>query len=189
MVLPWGKYNVFVKDLDATSDNGYDWILLPTPKEQSVAVNPTEGDKLEAKEEGGGIVDSRRSKSTYEVVYELFQKKGEAHPLAAKTVDGMVIGNYALAIQPAEDTAVQGIYVGKSTISASDNLSSQEGGSTTYTHSCVIPTNDSVAAKVIGTDTHYASLCWKVITAEITTGKTKYKLTFADPGASQSGEG
>lgn len=231
MVLPWGKYNVFVKDLDAASDNGYDWILLPTPKEQTVAVNPSEGDKLEAKEEGGGIVDARRSKSTYEVAYELFQKKGEAHPLAAKTVDGMVIGNYALAIQPAEDTAVQGIYVGKSTIGASDALNSQDGGSTAYTHSAVIPTGDTVAQKVIGSDTHYASVCWKVITAELkqgyvdatngeegalkivasgaTTGQinladvepyfgsktlaandyvklqtgTKYKLTFADPGA------
>ena len=166
MVLPWGKYNVFVKDLDAASDSGYDWTLFPTPKEQTVAVNPSEGDKLEAKEEGGGVVDARRSKSTYEVVYELFQKKGEAHPLAAKTVDGMVIGNYALAIQPAEDTAVQGIYVGKSTIGASDALSSQEGGSTTYTHSAVIPTGDETAKKTIGGIDHYASVCWKVITAE-----------------------
>jgi hypothetical protein len=180
MVLPWGKYNVFIKDLDA--GEAAKWTLLPTPKEQTVALNPTQGEKLEAKEEGGGIVDSKRAKSTYEVVYALFQKKGEKHPLADKTVDGMVIGNYALAIQPAEDTAVQGIYCGKTTIAAEDSLSSQEGGATQYTHSCVIPEGDTVAKVTIDEIDHYRSICWKVITAEKASGDG-YTLTFKDPGS------
>lgn len=181
MVLPWGKYNVFVKDLDQPNSK---WLLLPTPREGSTAVNPTEGDKIEAKEEGGGIVDSKRSKSSYEILYDLFQKKGQAQPLAAKTVDGMVIGNYALAIQPAEDVGVQGIYVGKSTISASDTLSSADGGYVTYTHSGVIPENDDVAKITIEGIDHYRTICWKVITAVQASGQTGYyDLSFADPGS------
>ena len=179
MVLPWGKYNVFTKDLDAENAN---WILLPIPREGSTAINTTAGDKLEAKEEGGGIVDAKYSKSTYEVVYDLFQKKGKVHPLAAKNVDGVIVGNYALAIQPAEDTAVQGIYVGKSTISSTENLSSTDGGYTSYTHSCAIPEGDSNAALTIDGITHYRSICWKKITATPVTGQDgQYTLAFADP--------
>lgn len=181
MVLSWGKYNVFVKDLDTSGAN---WVLLPTPKEQTVAINPTEGDKLEAKEEGGAVVDSKRSKSTYELVYTLFQKKGEKHPFHDKTVDGMVIGNFAVAIQPAEDDNVQGIYCGKTTIAASDSLNSQEGGATTYTHSAVIPSGDNTAKVTINEVDHYRSVAWKVIKAAAVSGKAgEYTLTFTEPGA------
>lgn len=181
MVLAWGKYNVFVKDLDKAEAN---WILLPTPKEQTVAINPTEGDKLEAKEEGGAVVDSKRAKSTYELAYTLFQKKGEVHPFHSKTVDGMVIGNYAVAVQPAEDTAVQGVYCGKTTISASDTLGSQEGGATAYTHACVIPEGDAVAKVTIDQIDHYRSVAWKKITATAVSGKPgEYTLAFAEPNA------
>lgn len=186
MVLAWGKYYVFVNKLVNGKIQDGAWIQLPVPKEGTTAVNPTQGDKQEAKEEGGGIVDTRRSKSTFELVYDLFVKKGEQMPFEEYKVDGVIMGEYAVAVQPAEDPSVQGVYMGNTALSTAPGMSSTEGAYETYTHSARIPTGDDVAKVIIDGETHYRSVCWKVITA--TKGANGYSLTFADPAPASSGD-
>lgn len=173
-VIGWGKPNIFIKNLDGAETT---WTKIDTPKEDTTQLTPTKGDVLEATEEGGGTVDKKTKKSTYELAYQLFVKKGVKQPF--DVIDGIVEGNYAVAVQP-EDPAVPGIYIGKSSVGAEESMTSADGGLVTYTHSALIPEGDTVAkAEDAEGNTVYRQFAWKKITA--TASSDKYTLQFADP--------
>ena len=138
-VITWGKPSIYVRDLSDANNN---WKKLDTPKEDTTQLNPTKGDTTEAKEEGGGIVDSKTTKSTYELVYQEFIKKGLSQPFP--TIDGLIEGNYAIAVQP-EDAENPGCYIGKSTVSVEESYSSSDGALMQYTHKALVPEGDEVA--------------------------------------------
>lgn len=176
-VIGWGKPNIFVKKLDGNTTN---WTKLDTPKEDTTQLTPTKGDVLEATEEGGGTVDKKTKKSTYELAYQLFVKKGVKQPF--KTVDGIVEGNYAVAVQP-EDPSIPGVYIGKSTIGAEEAMTSADGGLITYTHSALIPEGDTNAAtKDEAGNTVYCQFRWRIFTATAVAEKQgEYTLTIEHP--------
>lgn len=132
-VLAWGKPRIFVKDLDEASAK---WKEVPTPVENSTQLTPTKGDKKEAKLEGGENEDVRYSKNTYALAYQIRVAKGKIMPFEHD--DGIIAHNFAVAVQP-EDPTVPGIMIDKSTVSAEDNFTTEEGGSITYTHDALKP--------------------------------------------------
>lgn len=176
-VIGWGKPNIFVKKLDGTTTN---WTKIDTPKEDTTQLTPTKGDVLEATEEGGGTVDKKTKKSTYELAYQLFVKKALKQPF--KTIDGVVEGEYAVAVQP-EDASVPGIYIGKSTIGAEESQTSADGGLITYTHTALIPEGDENAATTDEAgNTVYCQMRWRIITATAVQGKPgEYTLEIKHP--------
>lgn len=175
-VIGWGKPAIFIKKDGASS-----WTKIDAPKEDTTELMPTKGDVLEATEEGGGTVDKKTKKSTYELAYQLYVKKGVAQPFAV--IDGIVEGNYAVAVQP-EDPDIPGIYMGKTSVGAEESMTSADGGLITYTHSAVIPEGDSNAAATDASgNTVYKAFCWKVIKATGSGGS--YTLTFTDPASSE----
>lgn len=185
-VIAWGKPTIFVKNLDDVSSK---WKKLDTPKEDTTQVNPTKGDTQTATEEGGGTVDRKTKKSTYELVYQLFIKKNVAQPFP--TIDGVVEGNYAVAVQP-EDPEIPGVYMGKTTIGAEEAFTSADGALITYTHSALIPEGDKVAkATNKKGEEVYCSYRWRIITAKAAAGGKagEYDLTFKHPaGSTESGD-
>ena len=175
-VIGWGKPSIFVKNLDDSSST---WVKIDTPKEDTTQVTPTKGDTLEATEEGGGTVDRKTKKSTYELTYQLFIKKGKLQPF--NVIDGVVEGNYAVAVQP-EDAEIPGVYMGKTTIGAEEAMTSADGALITYTHSALIPDGDSVAKTTDKKgETVYCAFCWRVITATASSGGSGYDLAFKNP--------
>ena len=178
-VTSWGKCTIYVQEVGSKKN---EWTKLPTPKDGTTTVTPTKGDTMTQVEEGGGIVDRKTKKSTYEAAYQLFIKKNQSQPF--KTIDGIIEGNYRLAIQP-EDAELPGVYMGNTTIGAEEGYTTEEGASITYTHAALIPEGDVVAKTVNakGEDV-YCAYRWRVITAAKETGG-KYSLTFKKP---QDGE-
>lgn len=176
-VIAWGKPTIYVRNLDKENNN---WKKLDTPKENTTQVTPTKGDTQTATEEGGGTVDRKTKKSTYELAYQLFIKKGVAQPFP--TIDGIVEGNYAVAIQP-EDPEIPGVYMGKTTIGAEEAMTSADGALITYTHSALIPDGDEVAKTTNKkNETEYCAFRWRIITAKLAKSKTdEYVLTFKHP--------
>lgn len=176
-VTAWGKCSIFVKDLSKTGAN---WVKLDTPKEDTTELTPTKGDTLTATEEGGGTVDRKTKKSTYELAYQLFIKKGKVQPF--KTIDGVIEGNYAVAVQP-EDPEVPGAYLGNTAVGAEEAFTTADGALITYTHSALIPEGDSVASTTNAKgETVYCAYRWRIITATLVTGKAnEYTLTFKHP--------
>ncbi len=129
----WGKPRIFIKDLDADSAA---WKEVPTPVENSTTLTPTKGDKQEAKLEGGANEDVRYASNTYALAYQIRIAKGKTMPFEHN--DGIVAHQYAVAVQP-EDPLVPGIMIDRSTVSAEDNFTTEEGGSITYTHDALKP--------------------------------------------------
>lgn len=127
-VIGWGKPRIFIKDLDTPSSK---WKEVPVPVENSTQLTATKGDKQEAKVEGGENEDVRYTKNTYALSYQIRVAKGKTMPF--KHNDGIIANNYAVAVQP-EDETVPGIMIAKSTVSAEDSFTSQDGGMITYTH-------------------------------------------------------
>lgn len=182
-VTSWGKCSIFVQPVGSAKN---EWDKLDTPKEDTTQVNPTKGDTMIQTEEGGGTVDRKTKKSTYEAVYQLFIKKGVAQPF--KTIDGLIEGNYRLAIQP-EDPELPGVYMGNTTVGAEEGYTTADGALITYTHSALIPDGDVVAKTVNKKNEEvYCAYRWRVITATKGTGG-KYALTFKHPeGATEKGD-
>lgn len=183
-VTAWGKCSIFVKDL---SDSSANWKKIDTPKEDSTQVTPTKGDTLTATEEGGGTVDRKTKKSTYELSYQLFIKKGVALPF--KTIDGVVQGDFAIAVQP-EDPEVPGVYMGKTSVGAEEAFTTADGALVTYTHAALIPDGDAIAATTNDKgETEYCAYRWRIIKATAVSGKTgEYTLTFSHPTGGDTGE-
>lgn len=176
-VTTWGKPTIYVRDLSADTNN---WKKLDTPKEDTTQLNPTKGDTSEAKEEGGAIVDSKTKKSTYELVYQLFIKKGVAQPFP--TIDGIIEGNFAIAVQP-EDAENPGIYIGKSEVSVSESFTSADGALMEYTHKALVPEGDEVSKTVNNKkEDVYCQMRWRIITAKAAKSKPgEYVLEFKHP--------
>lgn len=182
-VTSWGKCSIFVQPVGSAKN---EWDKLDTPKEDTTQVNPTKGDTMTQTEEGGGTVDRKTKKSTYEAVYQLFIKKGVAQPF--KTIDGVIEGNYRLAIQP-EDPELPGVYMGNTTVGAEEGYTTADGALITYTHSALIPDGDVVAKTVNKKNEEvFCAYRWRVITATKGTGG-KYALIFKHPeGATETGD-
>lgn len=182
-VIGWGKPSIYVQELGSTKN---EWIKIDTPKEDTTQLNPTKGDTMQATEEGGGTVDRKQKKSSYELAYQLFIKKGKAQPY--QTIDGVIEGNYRVAVQP-EDAEIPGVYLGNTTIGSEESLSTSDGSLINYTHSALIPEGDPVAKTVNkkGEDV-YCAMRWRIITATKGTDG-KYALKFKHPeGSTETGD-
>ena len=182
-VTSWGKCSIFIQKV-GTKKN--EWDKLDTPKEDSTQITPTKGDTMTQTEEGGGTVDRKTKKSTYEAAYKLFYKKAVAQPF--QTIDGVIEGNYRLAIQP-EDPELPGVYMGNTTVGAEEAYTTADGALITYTHSALIPDGDPVAKTTDAKgDDVYCAYRWRIITATKQSGG-KYALTFKYPEGSTEGTG
>lgn len=182
-VTTWGKCSIFIQPVGLEKN---EWDKLDTPKEDSTQVNPTKGDTQTATEEGGGTVDRKTKKSTYELVYQLFIKKNVAQPY--QTIDGVVEGNYRVAVQP-EDAENPGVYMGNTTVGAEEAYTTADGALITYTHSALIPDGDPVAKTTNKKNEDvFCAYRWRIINA--TKGENnKYALTFKHPaGAKETGD-
>lgn len=137
MILNWGKCNIYRN----TSANGApaagEWTLLPTPKESTTQVVTSAGTDLEAKIEGGEIIDRMPGKNTYTLEWEEFVKKGEVPSFIDN--DGVVPGAYALKVLPAEDEQCPGIQIDNSSIKSEVVFSTTEGMRIKYSATALKP--------------------------------------------------
>ena len=123
-VLSWGRPLIEIALLGENETPG-EWKSLGTPKQDSSQLSTEAGNKTEAIEEGGGVVDVRYDKSKYSFVCQLFSKKGETKPI--EDVDGIVPGNYAVRLTP-EDPTTPGWIMDKASVSVVDTWSAADGG-------------------------------------------------------------
>ncbi len=119
-MLSWGKPKIVVK-LDV---EGAIYRLLNTPVDDSTNLETTEGDKNEAKIEGGEVEAVRYDKSTYKLSMQIRLKKGDKLPFANK--DGIVAGEYSVWVQP-EDVEAFGIQMLKAHVSMKTSYTANDG--------------------------------------------------------------
>lgn len=119
-VLSWGKPRIIVK---AEGDDTI-YRLLHTPVDDSTNLETTEGDKTEAKIEGGEVEDVRYDKSTYALSMQIRALKGALKPFAEK--DGIVDKNYKVWVVPEDPTCV-GVQMLKAHVSMKTSFTANDG--------------------------------------------------------------
>jgi len=122
-ILSWGKCTIEY----AASTNGAvsgSWTEIDTPKEDTTKLTTTEGTAVEAKEEGGDVVDARYSRNSYQLEFDLFVKKNEDAPFEDE--DGVVEGNFGWRVTP-EDKACHGLLIENSTLHVTISYATAEG--------------------------------------------------------------
>lgn len=117
----WGIPTIFVKDNDI--ENGK-WYKLPTPVEDSTELTSTQGDKMEAKIEGGENEDVKYKRSTYELAYNLRMLKGRKAPFPI--TDGVVDHHFGVMCQP-EDPDCEGFYIESTTVAVDQSYTAADG--------------------------------------------------------------
>lgn len=116
------------------------WGKILEPIEGSVVLTTNEGTDLEAKIEGGQVIDKLAGKSTYQLTVGVYVKKGEALPFTDR--DGVVEGTWAIRVIPVEDETCPGILIKKSTIKAAQDYNATEGWRYTYTVMALVPADN-----------------------------------------------
>lgn len=134
-ILNWGKCLLET----TTSTNGTpaaQWSAIDTPKEGTVKLTPTAGQEVTALEEGGEIVDSRTAKTTYQLEFDLFLKKGKARQW--EDVDGIIQGEHAFRMTP-EDEEAQGFLIERASVRCEENYTTADGTILHYVVRCLKP--------------------------------------------------
>lgn len=131
MNLSWGKPRIFIKDLSAQSPS---WKELNTPVENSTELQPTKGDKLEAKIEGGQNEDVRFKDTTYAVVYNIRKVKNRAVPIANK--NGVASKHYAFCLMPEDPTNI-GFYIAETSVTVDDTFTAADGAIWAIQHEAI----------------------------------------------------
>lgn len=136
-VLSWGKPTLETTPVtDGAPDTGATWKKLPTPKEDSTQLNTTKGQEKTATEEGGEIVDVRYGKNSFELVCEIFVKKGETRPFEDE--DGIVSGEHAIRLTP-EDEQCEGILIERSVVTVEETFTTADGKMLKHTFKALKP--------------------------------------------------
>lgn len=140
-----GKCNVYVKDLEAETPK---WLKVPTPVQNSTQLNPAQGEKQEAKVEGGDNEDVVYGKNNYSAVMQIRRTSNRDMPI--KHIDGTVAHNYALACVPrGSKEGVPGFYIPNSSVQVQDSFTTTDGGTDLYTFDALAPDGEDEDAKKV----------------------------------------
>lgn len=124
-ILGWGKCKIkHTTSTNGAPAAGANWEQLPTPKQDTTKVVPTAGAEKVAYEEGGDIVDVRYDKTTYQLEFDLYVKKGEDRPFEDN--DGIIDGEHAFRVIP-EDESNRGCQIDRSVLRVEENFTTAEG--------------------------------------------------------------
>lgn len=119
-------------------ESGATWSKMPEIVEGTATLETTEGELIEATEEGGAVVDSRRKKNKYKFSLEVFVKKGDTKPIDDS--DGVIANNYAVRMTP-EDPECEGFIFENSNVSVVETWNAADGKRWKYTFDAIKPKN------------------------------------------------
>lgn len=112
-VISWGKPTIKL-----------DSIALPTPEENSTELTVNQGDKQEAKIEGGEVEAVRYGANTSSLTFKIRKAAGRSFPLAI--VNGKCEDEHIIELTP-EDTTAPGFTIARGIVSVMETYTAQEG--------------------------------------------------------------
>lgn len=139
-VLTWGEPKVEISAYDGSTP-GTSWTPLPEIKQDTASLSTEAGDKIEALDEGGNVIDTRIAKSKYTFTCQIFRKNGKSKPIVDE--DGIITTNYGVRLVPEDDKLV-GWQMPKTAVSCQEAWSSAEGTMWTYTFTGLKPDSGTI---------------------------------------------
>lgn len=153
--ISWGKPRIFTGAKNSLKTANA-FAELPTPAEDTTQLTGQQGDKVEAKIEGGENEAVKIKANTYELVMHIRMAQGRTLPavlLDASSADGYTKQNVAVALQP-EDASAPGFYCGECAVSIMETYTAADGAIWEITFSPVVPSTGTIKKAVnIGTVT------------------------------------
>ena len=147
-ILSWGEPKVEIAPyVGGVLPGTPTWVELAQIKQGTATLETEQGDKTEALDEGGDVVDVRFGKSKYTFSCSLFIKKGDSKPI--EDTDGVITTNYAMRLTP-EDNAAMGFMLPKCNVSVQETWSSADGGLWVYTFSAIKPASGTTLQRFAG---------------------------------------
>jgi len=141
-VLSWGKPKVEFGALTSNGAAPTTWKVMPEIVQGTAKLTTEKGNKTEAVEEGGGIVDIYTGKNKYTFELEVFAKKSDtAKPIDDE--DGVIIDNFAIRLTP-EDPTNDGFIMDKTNVSFEETWSSADGKRWKYTFTGLKPATGKI---------------------------------------------
>ena len=125
-VLSWGGPTIEFAELDQDGNipEGAAWKKMPEIKNGTAQLNTEDGEKVEATDEDGNVVDTRTAKSKYTLGFQIFVKKGDKRPIEDE--DGVIVSNYAVRLTP-KDPKTEGFKMDKTSVSVNETWSAADG--------------------------------------------------------------
>ena len=105
---------------DGKPKPGVTWDNIPTPKDKTLKTSSQAGERIEAKNEKGEIVDAKQMPASEKIEFQIFVSKGGKIPFKDKR--GVVGGEHALRFIPDDPTCIgwQADRVGITVLKSSD---------------------------------------------------------------------
>lgn len=146
MKIQLGKPKISFAESTGAGKSG-DWTLIDTPRENTTTLDTTEGETIEATEEGGEVVEHIEGADKYVLSFEVFVKKGT--PLPFTDVDGVIQGEYAFKVESALDSSAPSFQIDRATVNASIQYAPNDSLRIKYNVTALKPTDGSKTVKLI----------------------------------------
>lgn len=142
-ILSWGKPTIEVCKLvnGVVPAEAAQWKALSEIVQGTTTLTSEQGEKYEALEEGGGLVDVRYSKNKYTLEMELFIQKSGVKPIEDE--DGVVLDMYAVRLIPEDDTC-PGFMMDKASVACTESWTSADGGRWKYSFTALKPATGKI---------------------------------------------
>lgn len=141
-VLSWGGPTIgFTLSKNGAPEANAEWKNMPDIKQGTAQLTTEAGEKTEALNEFGEVVDTRTAKSKYTLEFQVFVKKGDKKPI--EDADGVILDNYAVRLTP-EDPTNEGFQMDNCSVSCEETWSSADGKLWKYTFSGLKPKEGSI---------------------------------------------
>lgn len=131
ITISWGRPKIEVKKVGES-----EWKVFATPVEDSTQLETTQGDKLEAKIEGGENEAVRYKSNTYQLTFQVRQALERTDPIV--DVDGVVAEEYAVRVTPENASAI-GVLIDRAAVNVQTSYNAADGLSKTYTFDVLKP--------------------------------------------------
>lgn len=136
--LAWGKCEIVATPIENTGATPQSAVTFPTPVEGSTQLTTTQGDKQEAKIEGGQVVAARYNANSYELTFDVRLHSSQTTPPIDGT-DGVIPGEFTITIKPLENSTAPGVTIARATGNVQIGYTSENGVVATYTFTSLLP--------------------------------------------------
>ncbi|MBO8460119.1 MAG: hypothetical protein IAA73_07300 [Bacteroidetes bacterium] len=144
VTLSWGKPKIEVKKLGSSPG---EWQSFATPVEGTTQLSTTQGNKMEAKIEGGENEAVKYKKNTYQLVFNVRQAPERTDPIV--DADGIVEDEYSIRVTP-ENAKALGILIDRASVNVQKTYDVEGGLIKVYTCDVLVAeTGDAVKIQVI----------------------------------------
>lgn len=148
MQLLLGKPTTSYATAGTAPDATEGWTPFDTARQGTTTLNTTDGQAIEAKEEGGEVIERIEEADSFNLEFELFVKKGHELPFNGKL--DTIPGEFAFKVESAIDANTPSFYIPRATIAASLQYTANDGLRVKYTISALKPATGNTV-QILGT--------------------------------------